>query len=145
MSEEQGQPGQQPNPSERTPDLIDELRKFGQQIETLFSTAMQSERAKTIQQDIANGMREIGTRVQESVRTVQDNPKIQELEERGRQALKEARESQVLDKFQDTLVQGLNQLNREVGKLVEKLKSDQPPPPAPAQSVPIDEDEGPKA
>jgi uncharacterized phage infection (PIP) family protein YhgE len=121
-------------------DLFDELKNLGSQIESLFTTAVNSEKARAIQQQIAQGVREIGTQVQSAVKTVQENPKVHEFEERGRQALREARESQFADKLQDTLVGGLHQLNSQLGKLIESFKSEQAAAPSSAQSVTIEED-----
>jgi heparin binding hemagglutinin HbhA len=144
MSEQQNpQAGDPSDQGQAKPDLFDELKNLGNQLENLFSSAVNSDKARALQQQFAQGVREIGTQVQAAVKNVQDNPKVHEFEERGRQALKEARESQLADKLQDAVVNGLQQINSQLSKLVETFKSEQAAPPSSgARSVTIEEDLG---
>ena len=48
---------QRPGSDKDSSDLLKELREMGQQLETAFRTAIESERAKQLQQDIVGGVR----------------------------------------------------------------------------------------
>jgi heparin binding hemagglutinin HbhA len=142
MTEEPQGPQGQPSGQGRNSDLVGELRQLGQQLEQLFTTALSSEQARTFQNEVTRGVREIGVQVQHAIKNVQENPRVQELEERGKRAINEARESQYFDRLQDTLVKGLSYLNEQVSTLAERLKTDAPSGTSPAsttQSVPVED------
>ena len=112
---------------------------MGQQLETAFRTAVQSERAKQLQQDIVGGVRELATQVQSAVKTLQDDPRVQQAEQRGRQAVEQARESKVVQDIQETIVSGLAQLNSQLRKVVDRLDNEvNKPASTPTQNVPVD-------
>ncbi len=129
------QPGQDKDSS----DLMKELREMGQQLETAFRTAIESERAKQLQQDIAGGVRELAGQVQSAVKSLQENPRVQQAENRGRQAVEQARESKVVQDIQETIVTGLAQLNAQLRKVVDRLESEANKPSGSAgQNVPVE-------
>ena len=120
-------------------DLMKELREMGQQLETAFRTAVQSDRAKQLQQDIVGGVRELATQVQSAVKTLQDDPRVQQAEQRGRQAVEQARDSKVVQDIQETFVSGLAQLNAQLRKVVDRLENEvNKPASTPTQNVPVE-------
>jgi len=122
-----------------TSDLLKELREMGQQLETAFRTAVQSDRAKQLQQDIVGGVREVAGQLQSAVKTLQADPRVQQAEQRGRQAVEQARESKVVQDIQETVVSGLAQLNAQLRKVVERLESEANKPSGPStQNVPVE-------
>jgi heparin binding hemagglutinin HbhA len=131
-------PGQ--GPAKDSGDLVNELREMGQQLETAFRAAIESERAKQLQRDIASGFREISSQVQEAVKTIQANPRVQQAEERGKQVVSQARESKVVQEIQETIVSGIAQLNDQLRKLVERIETEAnaPSKSSAAQNVPVE-------
>jgi heparin binding hemagglutinin HbhA len=122
-------------------DLMKELREMGHQLETAFRTTIESDRAKQLQQDIVGGVRELAGQVQSAVKSLQDNPRVQQAEQRGRQAVEQARESKVVQDIQETIVTGLAQLNAQLRKVVDRLESEANKPSGPAsQNVPADQE-----
>lgn len=121
-------------------ELIKELREMGQQLETAFRTAIESDRAKQLQQDIVGGVRELAQQVQSAVKSLQDNPRVQQAEERGRQALEQARDSKVVQEVQETIVSGLGQLNSQLRKVVERIEREVNSASVPSQNVPVEHD-----
>src|SRR5262245_2133897 len=105
-------------------DLGTELRETAQQLEAAFSAALESERTKQLQRDLAGGMRELSTQIKHALGSLQANPRVQQAEERGRQVLSQARESKVAHDLQETIVGGIAQLNDQLRKLVERLEND---------------------
>src|ERR1700712_1263060 len=109
MSENQTPNNPQSGPDKD--DLLNELREMGQQLETAFRTAIESDRAKQLQKDITGGVRELTSQLKTAVKTVQTDPRFQQVEERGRQAVTQARDSKVVQDIQETVITGLAQLN----------------------------------
>ena len=134
-------PNQQPDSNKDTSDLLDELREMGQQLETAFRTAIQSDRAKQLQQDIVGGVRELSSQVQSAVKSLQSDPRVQQAEQRGRQAVEQARESKVVQDIQETIVSGLAQLNTQLRKVVDRIENEVNKPSSPAsQNVPVEQE-----
>ena len=131
----------QPGHDKDSSDLLGELREMGQQLETAFRAAIQSDRAKQLQKDLAGGVREITEQLKTAAKTVQNDTRFQQAEERGRQAVAQARESKVVQDIQETLVTGIAQLNEQLRKVVDRLQSDVNPPSSgsSAQDVPVDD------
>lgn len=129
------QPSQ--GPGKETPDLVAELREMGQQLEAAFRAAIESDRAKQLQRDIAGGIRELTTQLKSAAQKVEGSPRVQRVEERGRQVVDQARQSDVLQKAQEAVATGLSQINDQLRKLVERIEQDQPAE-AQQQQVPVE-------
>jgi len=130
-----------PQPDKDSTDLVKELREMGQQLEAAFRAAIESDRAKQLQKDIAGGVRELTGQIQSAVKSVQTDPRFQKAEERGKQAFEQARESKVVNDIQETIVTGLTQLNAQLRKVVERIDAETNRPSAgstPSQNVPVE-------
>src|SRR5215203_5433934 len=137
MSENTPNAGQ-PGHDKDSGDLLNELREMGQQLETAFRAAIQSDRAKQLQKDLAGGVREITDQLKTAANTVQKDTRFQQVEERGRQAVAQARQSKVVQDIQETLVTGIAQLNEQLRKVVDRLQSEvNAPSGSSAQNVPV--------
>jgi hypothetical protein len=131
--------GPQQTPGAGRDDLVAELREMGQQLEAAFRAAIESDRAKQLQRDLASGVREMTEQVKTAVKTIQSDPRIQQAEERGKQVVSQARESKVAHDLQETLVSGIAQINLQLRKLVERIESEgSRVAGTPAQNVPVD-------
>ena len=120
-------------------DLTKELREMGKQLEAAFRAAIESDRAKQLQQDIVGGVRELSNQVQSAVKSMQSDTRFQQAEERGRQAIAQARESKVVQDIQETIVNGLAQLNTQLRKVVDRIEYEtNKPEGTPAQHVPVE-------
>ena len=141
MSQNTPNANQQPGNDKDSGDLLNELREMGQQLETAFRAAIQSDRAKQLQKDLAGGVREITEQLKTAAKTVQNDTRFQQAEERGRQAVAQARESKVVQDIQETLVTGIAQLNEQLRKVVDRLQSEANAPASgsSAQNVPVDD------
>lgn len=131
-------PAGQPEPDKDQPDLVTELREMGQQIEAVFRAALESERAKQLQRDLAGGLRELTGQVQSALKNLQTNPRVQEVEERGRQAISQARQSKVAQDVQEALVNGISQLNERLRVVVDRIEREGGA--ASTQQVPIEQE-----
>ncbi|GAB4194385.1 MAG: hypothetical protein OHK0022_10320 [Roseiflexaceae bacterium] len=138
MSESTPNPGQGKDGKE-TPDFAAELRELGSQFEAVFRAAIESERAKQLQRDLSSGVRELSHQVQESLKNLQDDPRVQRAEERGREMLSQAQQSKVVQDIQETLVSGIAQLNAQLRKLAERIETSATTSSTPTQHVPVDD------
>lgn len=112
-------------------DLGTEMRELGQQLEQAFKSALESDRAKQMQADVASGMKEISVQIQHAMKAIQENPQIQQLVDRGEQAVAQAQQSKAIQDVQDSLARGLALLNEQIAGVVTRLRSEsgQTPPP----------------
>ncbi len=139
MSENTPNPNPQPGPDKEPADVVAELREMGQQLEAAFRAAVESDRVKQLQKDIAGGVRELTGQVKSAVKTVQSDPRFVQAEERGKQAVQQARETKVVQDIQETIVGGLAALNAQLRKLVDQLASESARPGGPpTQNVPVE-------
>ncbi|MEN9936365.1 MAG: hypothetical protein RLZZ387_2944 [Chloroflexota bacterium] len=130
-------------PDRDTPDLKEELREMGQQLERAFRAVVESERTKQLQRDVATGVREVTSQLRSAIDSMQQDPRVQQAETRGREAVSNIRETKLAHDLQDTFVTGLSSLNAQLRKLVERIEQETSAPPAastPSQQVPIDHD-----
>lgn len=135
------EPTSSAGPNKETPDFTTELRELGQQFEAVFRAAIESERAKQLQRDLSNGVRELTSQVHETLKNLQDDPRVARAEERGRELLQQAQESKVVQELQETLVTGIAQLNVQLRKLADRLESQSSAanlPPTSSQQIPIE-------
>ena len=103
-------------------DLGSELRELGQQLEHAVRTSLESDRAKQIQADISSGLKEIGVQLQHAMKALHDNPKVQELVQRGEQAVTQAQKSKAAQDFQESLARGIAALNAQLSDFVTRLQ-----------------------
>lgn len=115
-------------PQQPGSDLASELRELGQQIENAVRTAVQSDRAKQIQQDVSAGMKEIGTQLQAALKSLQANPQVQEFVERSEQAVNQAQQSKAAQDFKETLARGVTQLNEQLAAFIARMNQPETPP-----------------
>lgn len=144
MSQPQNENNQSQQPGG---DLASELRELGQQLEAAVRSAVQSDKAKQIQSDVASGMKEIGAQLQAAFKAIQENPRFQDLVDRGEQAVSQAQQSKVAQDFQETLSRGIAQLNDQLAAFATRMRqhegADAPAdtPPATGETTRLDPDQ----
>lgn len=127
--------------SDQTPDLGSELRELGQQIETAIRTVFESEYARQLQQELLNGLRTIGEQVQTAVQVIAEHPRVQELAERGQQTLHQFQQSQAAQDLQQTLAQGIAQLNEQLAEFIKRMQSASGGEPATGETTRLNPDQ----
>lgn len=145
MTTPENQPNQGPQSSG---DLGSELRELGQQIEQAIRGALASDRARQLQADVASGLKEIGAQVQHAVKAIQEDPRVQELADKGQQTVAKARESKAAQDLQDSLARGIAQLNDQLTGFVTRLRAESDgsapdattPPPTTGETTRLDPD-----
>jgi ATP/maltotriose-dependent transcriptional regulator MalT len=117
---------QQPNP-EREKDAADlekELREMAQQIGAAFRAVLESERAQQLRKDLSSGTREIAEQLRKALETAQSDPRVQQAEERGKNAIHQAGESKFVQDLQEVVVNGLTQINAQLRRVVSELEKE---------------------
>lgn len=145
MSEETNKPQEAEKPHGAAPvhDLAEELRKLGGQLEVAVREAFKSEEAQKIQRELLAGMQEVGKQVDHAMQTVQKDPQVQKLAERGEQALQQVQESPAAKDFQEVMSRGLAYLNAQISEFTTRIKQQSEPasaekPTEAAQTPPAD-------
>jgi uncharacterized phage infection (PIP) family protein YhgE len=133
------------NKNQSQADIGAELRELGQQIEQAVRTALESDRAKQVQNDISAGFKEIGAQLNKAIESIKDDPRVQQLAEKGEEAVSKARTSQAAHDFQEALARGIAQLNEQLSAFVNRVRSDAPEgtTPATGETTRLDPDEKP--
>lgn len=118
---------QQPEGAESTVqnernELVGELQQLGQQLETTFR-AFVAGPGQTIKREVSEAFQELGTQVQRAVSVIQQRPEAAGLEQKARRALQQASEKPIVREVEDTLVSGVQQINVQLRKLVDRLET----------------------
>ena len=95
MSQDTPNANQQPGHDKDSSDLLNELREMGQQLETAFRAAIQSDRAKQLQKDLAGGVREITEQLKTAAKSVQNDTRFQQADRACRSLLPDAGKGRV--------------------------------------------------
>jgi heparin binding hemagglutinin HbhA len=138
MTNQPNQPNGEPE-KDVVSELQNELREMGKQLEAAFRTTIESEQAKKIQADLAAGVRELSSQVRTAVQNASNDPRVQEAEERGRQAFNQARESKVVQDMQELLISGISQINTQLRNLVDRMEQSAKPGQT-TQHVPVEQE-----
>jgi hypothetical protein len=152
MSEEQStqQPaGDQGQPQgENRPDVMAEFQALGQQL-LATGRAIVEGPGKTFQREVSNALRELGSQLQQTVKTVQERPETSEFQEKARKAAQQIQEAPILREIEETIVGGLQHMKQQLQRLAERVETQggeaQDQPPAAESSVQhlhIERDEG---
>lgn len=136
MSQSENPQNQQNQSQPPHSDLGNELRELGQQLEQAVKSALESDRAKQVQADISSGMKEIGSQIQQAMKVLQDNPKVQELVQKGEQAVGQAQQNKAVQDLQETLVRGLAMLNEQIAGFVNRVRQEPGATPPSADDAP---------
>lgn len=119
--------------------IADELGKLGQQVADAIKAAWESEDRKKLQAEIAEGFQKFGKEVSEATEKASESATAKDLRQKAEKVVGEIRESDVVDDVRKGLLTGLDALNRELGKLLEKLE------PKPAAEAPTETPAAPEA
>ncbi len=141
MTEHHDQQSEQPQETPQQAELSKELRELGQQLEQAFRGVVESENAKKLQRDFVSGLREIGSQMQTGLGSLKENPRVQNLTERGQQVVNQAQESQASRDFQESLARGVAFLREQIASFNERQKTGAVVPTGDMQSVTIEHEE----
>jgi hypothetical protein len=107
---------------QRGPELLAELQELGSQIEATFR-AFVAGPGKTIQRDLTSAFQDLGSQIQKTAKSVQQRAEGSDLQQRARSAVQKIQESPVVKEFEETLVNGVQQLSQQLRRLAERIET----------------------
>jgi hypothetical protein len=114
--------------------IVDELSKLGQQMAYAIKTAWESDDRKKLQAEILDGLQKFGDEVSEALDKAGKSETAQDLRVKAEKVATDARVSGVAEDVRKGIISGLDVLNQELGKLVEKLEPKDKPVDAPVET-----------
>ncbi len=110
--------------------IADELNRLGKQIADTIKAAWESDDRKKLQTEITEGLQKFGEQVTEATKKAGESDTAKQLREQAEKVAAEVRESNVVEEVRQGLLTGLETLNKELGKLLERLEQGKAPTPA---------------
>jgi hypothetical protein len=126
------------NAEEKT--ISSELARLGRQVAEAISQAWESEDRKKLQAEVTAGLDSFGEQVSEAMRKASESDAANQIRDQTEKVVLRVRESDVTGDVRKGLIAGLEVLNRELGKLVERLEVEPEPsaPPAAESAEPVE-------
>ncbi len=110
--------GSQPEKS-----IVQEFSLFGKQVAEAIRAAWESEDRKKLQAELAEGLQRFETEVNQALDKAGQSDAAKQLREQADKVVADVKESKVTEDARKGVIAGLEVLNRELGKLVDKLES----------------------
>ena len=110
--------GSQPEKS-----IVQEFSLFGKQVAEAIRAAWESEDRKKLQAELAEGLQRFETEVNQALDKAGQSDAAKQLREQADKVVADVKESKVTEDARKGVIAGLEVLNQELGKLVDKLES----------------------
>jgi molecular chaperone GrpE (heat shock protein) len=117
--------------------ISDELNKLGTQVAEALKAAWESDDRKKIQAEIAEGLQKFGDQVSGSAKKARESDKAKQIMTQAEKIVADVRASNVTGEIRQGLITGLEAINKELGKLLERLETGKPAAPA-APAAPVE-------
>jgi len=112
--------------------ISSELARLGKQVAEAINVAWQSEDRKKLQAEVTSGLDSFGAQVSEAMRKASESEAATQIRDETEKVVAQIREGDVTAEVRKGLIAGLGVLNRELGKLVERLEVTPQPSEPPA-------------
>jgi molecular chaperone GrpE (heat shock protein) len=109
-----------------------ELNRLGKQVAEAIAKAWESDDRKKLQAEVTTGLEGFGTQVSDAMRKASESEAASQIRDQTEKVVAQVRDSDVTGEVRKGLIAGLEVLNRELGKLVERLEVTSQKPEAPA-------------
>jgi hypothetical protein len=100
-----------------------ELSTLGKQVADAINAAWASDDRKKLQSDVTTGLQSFGDQVSEAMRRASESDAAKQVREQTDKVIAQVRESDVTGEVRKGLIAGLEVLNKELGRLVERLET----------------------
>ena len=123
--------------------LTDEFRALGENLINTFRTAWDNPERKKLQQEIEDGLTEMGTTIKQEAESFHESPTGQRLKSDIDDFQQWVKSSNAEDQIRQELIQALKIANTELKKVTDKLRTidNAPEEPPEGQSTPSFDDE----
>ncbi len=107
--------------------IADELNKLGKQVADAIKAAWESEDRKKLQSEITEGLQKFGDQVTDAAKKATASEPAKQIKVQAEEVVTKVKESDVTDEVRKGLLTGLEAINKELGKLLEKLEAKKTP------------------
>lgn len=111
---------EEPKAEERS--IVDELSKLGQQMAAAIRSAWESDERKRLQTEILDGLQKFGDEVTQALDKAGQSETAKDLRVKADKVAADVREKGVVEDIRKGIIGGLDVINTELSKLVEKLE-----------------------
>lgn len=101
--------------------IADELGKLGQQVASAAKAAWESEERRKLQAELTRGVEQFSQELSATLDKATESGQARELRGKAEKVVEDVRAADVIEEIRKGILTGLDTLNRELGKLVEKL------------------------
>ncbi len=106
--------------------IVDELDKMGQLVAQAVRSAWESEERKKLEAEIVEGLRKFSDQVSTTAKKASESDAAQQIKAQAEKVAAEVKEKDVAEEIRKGLLAGLEVVNQELGKLVERLEKKAP-------------------
>ena len=114
-----------------TPTITDELSKMGKLVAQAIQAAWESDERKKLEAEVADGLRKFGDEVSAAAKKAGESDTAKQIKTQAEKVAADVQQKDVAGDIRKGLISGLEVINQELGKLVERLE----PKKAPAEPV----------
>jgi hypothetical protein len=123
----------QPQMKEQAPDIADALRDFGRQFADTIQAAWNSKERREFEEEVREGVDQFANEVRKAFREIKESGAAQKVREEADEAKERVEHADLAQKARAGLVEGLEKLSQELGKLADQF--------SPAEKSPTDVDD----
>jgi hypothetical protein len=114
-----------------TPTITDELSKMGKLLAQAIQSAWASEERRKLEAEIVDGLRKFGDEVSAAAKKASDSDTAKQIKTQAEKVATDVQQKDVAGDIRKGMISGLEVINQELGKLVDRLEPKQ----APAESA----------
>ncbi len=103
--------------------IADELEKLGQQLAKTAKAAWESDERKKLQTEITTGVQRFGQELSAAFEKATTSDQAKEVKTRAEKVATDVQRIDVVEEMRKGFLVGLEAINRELGKLLERLES----------------------
>lgn len=103
--------------------IADELGRLGAQLAAAAKTAWESDERKRLQGEIVTGVQRAGQELTTAVNKLTESEQAQQVRTRAVKVAEDVQKTDVVEEVRKGILVGLEAINRELGKLLERLES----------------------
>ena len=116
--------------------IVDELARLGKQVADGVKAAWESEDRRKIQSDVTEGLQKFGQEISDAFEKAAESEQAKEVRTKTVKLADEVAKSDVVGEVRKGILTGLDAVNRELGKLLERLES-KPGAETPVEGAPV--------
>lgn len=105
---------------ERT--IADELARLGEQLAAAAKSAWENEDRKKLQAEITTGVQRFGQEISDAVNKAAESEQAKEFKTRATKMADDVQKTDVIEEVRKGILVGLEAINRELGKLLERME-----------------------